>query len=313
MRQGGPRLLLQNRLHSIMRDRILVGLLALFLMALGLPAHAQVFSAGDCRSVLSAEDRSGFQPLPQGELFCGLLADPKAPRSFASALHGSAGDFPARIGAVGIGDRVGVFRWGRTQVDLFGAVFSQFDLGAPSFDLINADYVVGLPLSIRYRGFSGRLRVYHQSSHLGDEFLLRSQVDRENLSFESIELLLSQTLGPVRVYGGGERLISPSPDDLSDLVGHGGLELRPGAALLRVGMLGSARLIGAADLKLIEEQDWEAGVSLRAGLEGGRVERSAVPVSRWQLLFEYYSGPTPYGQFFRRDLTYWGVGLHFTR
>ena len=296
-----------------MRDHLLGGLLAVFLMAVGLPAHAQVFSAGDCRAALSEEDRSGFQPLPQGELFCGLLADPKAPRSFASVLHGSAADFPSRIGAVGIGDRVGVFRWGRTQLDLFGAVFSQFDLGAPSFDLINADYVVGLPLAIRYRGFSGRLRAYHQSSHLGDEFLLRSQVDRENLSFESIELLLSQTLGPVRVYGGGERLISPSPDDLSDLVGHGGLELRPGSSLLRVGMLGSARLIGAADLKLIEEQDWEAGVSLRAGLEGSRVEMPAVPVSRWQVLFEYYSGPTPYGQFFRSELTYWGVGIHFTR
>ena len=107
-----------------MRDHLLGGLLAVFLMAVGLPAHAQVFSAGDCRAALSEEDRSGFQPLPQGELFCGLLADPKAPRSFASALHGSADDFPSRIGAVGIGDRVGVFRWGRTQLDLFGAVFS---------------------------------------------------------------------------------------------------------------------------------------------------------------------------------------------
>jgi hypothetical protein len=287
-------------------------LLALCLLAAG-PAQAQVFSAGDCRAALSPEDRSGFRPLPQGELFCSLLADPKAPRSFASALHGSAGNFPSQIGAVGIGDRFGVFRWGRVQLDLFGAVFSQFDLGAPSFDLVNADYLVGLPLTLRYRGFSGRLRAYHQSSHLGDEFLLRSQVDRENLSFESIELLLSQKIGPVRLYGGGERLLSPSPDDLSDLVGHGGVELRPGAALLRVGMLGSARLVGAADVKLIEEQDWEAGVSLRAGFEVSRSNMPAVPVSRWQLLFEYYDGPTPYGQFFRRDLTYWGVGIHFTR
>jgi hypothetical protein len=291
---------------------LLAGLLVFFALTAA-PAQAQVFSAGDCTADRAPQAQSGFQPLPQGELFCGLLADPKAPRSFASALHGSVEGFPSQIGAVGIGDRVGVFRWGRTQLDLFGAVFSQFDLGAPSFDLINADYVVGLPLTARYRGFSGRLRAYHQSSHLGDEFLLRSQVDRENLSFESIELLLSQELGPVRLYGGGERLLSPSPEDLSELVGHGGLELRPGAALLRVGMLGSARVIGAADVKLIEEQDWEAGVSLRVGLEGSRVEMSSVPVSRWRLLFEYYSGPTPYGQFFRRDLTYWGVGLHFTR
>jgi len=286
---------------------------ALLLVVTGLPVQGQVFSAADCHAVRSHQELSGFQPLPQGELFCGLLADPKAPRSFASALHGSADDFPSQIGAVGIGDRFGVFRWGPVQMSLFGAVFSQFDLGAPSFDLINADYLVGLPLTLRYRSFSGRLRAYHQSSHLGDEFLLRTQVDRENLSFESIELLLSQELGPVRFYGGGERLLSPNPEDLSELVVHGGFELRPGAALLRVGVLGSARFIGAADVKLVEEQDWEAGVSLRAGFEGSRAETPAVPVSRWQVLFEYYSGPTPYGQFFRRDLTYWGVGLHFTR
>ncbi len=48
----------------------------------------------------------------------------------------------------------------------------QFDLSAPSSDLINTDYVVGVPLSWRSGGWSTRVRLYHQSSHLGDEFLL---------------------------------------------------------------------------------------------------------------------------------------------
>ena len=286
-------------------------LVVLFMFLLG-PAQAQVFSAGDCQAALTQDDLSGFQPLPDGQFFCTLLADPKAPRSFASVVDGTAEDFPSRIGAVGIGDGFGLFRWGLVQLSLSGSVFSQFDLGAPSYDLINADYIVGIPVTLRYKGFSGRLRAYHQSSHLGDEFLLRDQVERENLSFESIELILSQEIGPLRLYGGGEHLISPSPEDLASMVAHGGAELRPGVPLFQVGELGSARLIGAGDVKVIEEQDWETGISLRAGIEVTRPEVAESPISRWQLMFEYYDGPTPYGQFFRRDLSYWGVGIHFT-
>ena len=28
--------------------------------------------------------------------------------------------------------------------------------------------------------------------------------------------------------------------------------------------------------------------------------------------FEAYNGPSPYGQFFRRDVRYLGAGIHFT-
>jgi len=57
-------------------------------------------------------------------------------------------------------------------VSLFGAVFAQFNLDTPSFDLLNADYLVGPELTLRHGRWSGRVRFYHQSSHLGDEFLL---------------------------------------------------------------------------------------------------------------------------------------------
>jgi hypothetical protein len=35
------------------------------------------------------------------------------------------------------------------------------------------------------------VRLFHQSSHLGDEFLLRNRVERINLSYESADLKLS--------------------------------------------------------------------------------------------------------------------------
>ena len=152
---------------------------------------------------------------PQDQIFCPTVADPKEARSFVSLLRGTfrSLDDPSgegtTIASVGLGDSFGLVRWGGpapnegVQLDVVGSIFAQFDLGAPSNDLINADYLIGLPLTFRRSGFSTRLRVYHQSSHLGDEYLLRSEdIDRENLSFESVEFLASQELGPAaRVRG----------------------------------------------------------------------------------------------------------------
>ena len=80
------------------------------------------------------------------------------------------------------------------QLDVVGSIFAQFDLGTPSYDLLNSDFVVGFPITMRRGGFSSRLRIYHQSSHLGDEFLLANRIQRVNLSYEGFDLKLSYEL-----------------------------------------------------------------------------------------------------------------------
>lgn len=81
------------------------------------------------------------------------------------------------------------------QVSLFGVVFSQFNLDASSADLLNADYLVGPMLTYRRGPWSARFRIYHQSSHLGDEFLLNyglaNGVQRQNLIIEALDLIVS--------------------------------------------------------------------------------------------------------------------------
>ncbi|HEX6133087.1 MAG TPA: DUF1207 domain-containing protein [Longimicrobiales bacterium] len=270
---------------------------------------------------------SGFHPgevsgtvfLPEGDLFCPLVADPKAERSFISFLRG---EFPSlqagvdvdeelNIGAVGLGDAFPLVRFAGTapgngvQIALVAGIFAQFDLDAESFDLINADYLIGLPVTLRWSGFSSRLRLYHQSSHLGDEFLLRTDVLRENLSFESLELLLSQELGPVRAYAGGEYLFNRDPGTLDETVAHGGLEVR-------AGRLRGVRFVGAVDAKLSEQRDWDPGVSARAGVEVALWRDETHPPRLWAILFEFYDGPSPYGQFFQEQVRWLGVGLHLS-
>jgi len=211
---------------------------------------------------------------------------------------------------VGVGDTFGLFRVGGPdpgegiQLDVMGSIFAQFDLGTQSNDLINADYIVGFPLTFRRHGFSFRAKLYHQSSHLGDEYLLRSdEIVRENLSFESIEFLVSQELSVLRLYAGAEKIFRREPDDLPDSLFHTGVEVRSGRAR-------KVQLLAGVDVKTTELHDWSPAVSGRVGLEFGRPGPEGHPGRLIMLLFEMYQGPSPYGQFFQDDISYLGAGFH---
>jgi Protein of unknown function (DUF1207) len=273
-----------------------------------------------CGAEVHAGEAHGTVAFPQDESFCPLIADPKEIRSFVGVQRGefrTISDPEAAegttLGSVGLGDRFGLLRWGGGkagdgfQIAIAGAIFAQFDLSSRSFDLINADYLVGLPLTFRFSGLTARLRAYHQSSHLGDEYLLRpGSTERENLSFESIEVLLSQELGPLRVYGGGENLFRREPDSVEPRLAHAGIELRTPAA-------GAFALLAGLDMKATQQHDWRPAWSARAGIQIAPAARAGHPLRHLLLLAEYYQGPSPYGQFFQDDIRYAGIALHLIR
>jgi hypothetical protein len=292
-----------------------VGLAIVTLLAAS-RASAQTVDAPRCGAGVHESEATGTVAFPDDQIFCPLIADPKEARSFVSFLRGTfrSLDDPTgegtSIASVGIGDNFGLLRVGGpapgegVQLDVVGSIFAQFDLGAPSNDLINADYIIGLPLTFRRHGFSVRAKLYHQSSHLGDEYLLRNdEIVRENLSFESIELLLSQELGPLRIYGGGERIFRREPAELPDSLFHAGVELRTGRAR-------KVQMLAGVDVKTTELHDWSPAISGRAGFELGRPGPEGHPGRLILLLFEVYQGPSPYGQFFQDDISYVGAGVH---
>lgn len=309
-----------SRCHRIAPMRA-AAVLALTI-AWGRLAHAQDSSAGSyparCGSIGPAAERGKYIALPHGDVFCPLIADPKATRSFVIYQRGNEKDLATDIAAVGIADQFPFFRTGAVrpgdglQLGVAGAVFAQFDVGTASYDLLNADYLIGLPLTFRAGPFSGRARLYHQSSHLGDELLARENAPkRENLSFESAELLFSLDVSALRIYGGAEDFVHRDPSDLPQWLAHGGLELRP-RANIDFGPLAVGRLVAAADVKIVNDTTTRTGVSVRGGFEFARPHDAAAPSRRWSLLAEYYEGPSPYGQFLRHLIHLAGIGVHFT-
>jgi len=181
-------------------------------------------------------------------------------------------------------------------------------MNAPSgsLDLVNADYTVGLLASYRTGRLSGFFRLRHQSSHLGDEFILNSQtpVNRVNLSFEEVDLKLSYDVASwFRIYGGGGMLVGRDPKDLKRGTSQVGVELTSPWTLWD----GKVRPVAYVDAQANERSNWKVANSVKAGIQ---FEDARIGDRKLQLLAEYFSGPSPNGQFYAQNTEWIGLGLH---
>ena len=247
--------------------------------------------------------------LPGGNLFQPLIADPRWPH-FSVAYQNYLGDQELNnVASVTFGESIALYRNrapfdGLWEVGFQAGVFSIFDLDGPSFDLINTDFAGGITASYRVKNFSTFFRIFHQSSHLGDEFLLRNPINRLNLSFEGADLKLSYRFFDwLRLYAGGTYLFDRDPSDLKPWVAQAGIELQSPWRFWG----DSTRLITAADLQHLQEHNWSTEISVRSGLQ---FERPQNFMRKIQLLLEYYNGHSPNGQFFDRKIEYIGTGVH---
>jgi hypothetical protein len=266
----------------------------------------------DCNQTASdtlpvpSEDEIDMRALPEQPMFAPLIADPRQPRFSVSYQEYKISGQTFNASSAAFGEYFGLAagflgQSGSSQVGIQGAVFALFDLDSSSKDLINADYWIGIPIDYRKGAWSYLLRIYHQSSHLGDEFILNNpEVTRINLSYEDIELLASYEWERVRLYGGGGYIIHSEPD----------LEpwhLHSGAEFIHPDAIGGLDWIAAADVQATAELDWDRSYSYRTGFEFKTGSHR-----RLRLLLEYFDGHSPNGQFFRERLRYTGLGLYFS-
>ena len=149
-------------------------------------------------SSLERDEDTDQVSFPAGDVFTPLIAVLKEPQFFVSFINIDSENEDIHGASVGVGHSFGLFRWSGEnpgdgwQLNFFGGVFSLFNMDSSSGDLINTDYLIGFPLTYRHGSYSARFRLYHQSSHLGDELLPGDQApERVNLSVEVADALLS--------------------------------------------------------------------------------------------------------------------------
>ncbi len=212
-----------------------------------------------------------------------LLADPKEPQFFATYLWAHSPRLASRLGSVGLGQTIGLVRGPDWQIAVAAGVFSEFNMRSSTTDLLNTDYVVGLPVTYRRGAFATRFQMFHQSSHLGDEYLVHNHAERVDLTFQAVELLVADE-------SGGNYVFAHSPADLKPGVLHGGLEYRQPRSLLRLGRFATGRLVAGLDAKAIQDQKWQVGWSMVTGLELGDPLAPLGSGRRWSVLLKAYTG-----------------------
>ena len=249
----------------------------------------------------------GYELLPRGELFEPLVADVRWPRFSASHQWRLGTDDFNRVAAVSFGETFAFVRsprhdWGRFEIGMQANLDAIFDLTAPSLDLANEDYFVAIAGAVQLGRVTTQARIYHLSSHLGDEFLISTRLEREGVSFEILDLLTSVPLSSaVRLYAGGGVLLGAN-DDFGPVQLQGGLEWtspnRFASELLTP--------FGGVDLQLRASADWIPEVAVLAGL---RLANPEDDIRRIEIFARYYHGRSPEGQFFRNTIDTLGLGI----
>lgn len=274
------------------------------------------------RGVAGGED-GGTEWFPDSTAFAPLLAAPGEVRlrgSFVVTDRDAppGGDFEgASVEAeVVVGHRMGVLRFqreeeGRPEVTLGFevGVFTRFHMETPEKDLVNADFRVGAPLSLRKGPWEGRLTLLHVSSHLGDDFVNRFDPPPRQVTRDGFELLVARRLLPaLRAYAGGEWNFHVNPG-VERTAARAGLEWDPapegGAPATRSGAgTGGLRAwpFAAAGFRLTSTTERVAGTGA-AGL-ALRVEGVTL-----RLEARGHFGPSPLGQLRDRDEEFLGLGL----
>ncbi|MBI4371054.1 MAG: DUF1207 domain-containing protein [Elusimicrobia bacterium] len=251
---------------------------------------------------------SGLDLLPKSdELFAPLLADPRQVQLLVSYYRLEGQD----ASDVALGHAWGLARW-RTddewfwQWDVEGMAYSRFKLGGGVNEFETVDFFANLPLVARKDGISLKVSLFHESSHLGDDYIRATGNQGFRYSVEGARAQASwEPARFARLYGGAIYLLHtvPSPSRWSL---QSGLELTTDD--LGWSPRVPTRLFLAQDLQWHQRVRWNMDSRTVAGVKIGP-RRPSARALRVQL--GYFDGHSPFGQFFSRREHHAEVSLAF--
>ena len=244
-------------------------------------------------------------------LFPEFLADPRA-IILSAGWRFNDDCFAPNMVDVSYGQACPLYRWTNVfccgdalQLDIQGALWALFDHLNESAPLVNADYYVGFPVTWACGQWSARFRVYHISSHIGDEYLLMNpNFDRRNPSAEYADLYVAYKPNPdMRFFGGYGYILHR---DNSYRVHHNyfGWGLETYMPMFRWN-LSQHCVLGqpyfAMFIRSLEEDHWKEDATYVLGYEFKKYSGCG---GRLRLFLEFHTGASLEGQFSRCQTDY---------
>jgi hypothetical protein len=282
---------------------------------------------------LHAQDDGWGRVLPAGNWFRPPVADPLEPHFGVSLLKtdllsrrgperpawelpdpdDAASDVVAAV-ALGITfPIVSLAEWERGGLVLTGhaGVNARFRIEYPSRDDMGQDWVVGGGVAAAWDEITGRLRIHHRSSHLGDEFMVVTGLAgdaarRIEFGGEAVEATAAYTWDGLRFYGGGSWIFHSNTGAETILAVWG----RDDRYTVQLGADGEwfplaggrVGFNGGVDWQAAQRTNWRGALALAAGVHARNASMLGFTV-RW------FTGPSTMGEFFLTDETYIALEL----
>jgi hypothetical protein len=181
-------------------------------------------------------------------------------------------------------------------------VYGRFSLTDPKSALISTDWVVGINATAALDRWALTLELYHESSHLGDEYGDRFPADRLDWTREVLASWLSYREGVWRFTAGASYVL----DDQLQLPAPGGSLGLDYHGRSRPGLTGHVRPIAGVFVQADAATKWRMSTSAKIGVAFATGNSHDISVG-----IIAHNGLSTQRQFYRQESQYVGMELRF--
>lgn len=262
-------------------------------------------------SVSSIAQRMDF--MPKQNLWQTQTLDPLATQGYGQMAvvydDGSQANYYSASFAFGF--QRSIFSWPKGDERSFdlgfeGAAITQFEWseskGEFRRNILSTDFIIGMPLTWYFKPWTIRLRVYHLSAHMGDDYMIRNEIHnyvRNNNNYEQLDITAVYSLKKWRFsLGAGTILRASQPRD--PLFFSAGTEFlspinKSKTISYYVGFYADTR----------QDNDFRTAINIGSGFQFGKSDRHP-----FKILFTYFNGPLPYSIYQGNPISWFGLGFY---
>lgn len=241
------------------------------------------------------------------DVFSPLLADPREIQLSAQYYR----QYGNNVGDVALGHSWGMSRWYTRdrkwtfQWDIEGMAYSRFLVSGSVNKFETVDFFARVPLEVRHDWASGKFMLFHESSHLGDDYIRDTGNKGFRYSVDGLRGQLSADLTDwARLYGGGIYLLHSVPSPARGSL-QSGFELM--SHDMRYLSHYTFKYYAAQDFQWWENVGWNPNSNSAIGVRLGQPEGHKA----MRLELGYFAGHSPYGQFFLNREHYADIKIAF--
>lgn len=262
----------------------------------------------------SQNPENQIQWLAKGAFFEPLILDPTACITSGGLLRLWEQKSPNKgiYIPVNIGFQQSIFRIQKSEhkgieFGIEGAAFTQFVIKEVDYntylgEIENTDFKASGFINVLLKQWSARLRLFHISSHLADDYILRNHIDSPNpgtVNYEQLDLTTSYQQKFIRYYVGVGAVITPHAVR-ERLSLQSGIYFRKKAVESK-----EIRWAGGIDVKIFEQNNYRPNIKSTFGVELGSTYKTHLGV-----YLEYYNGHLPYSTLEYKKVQWFGVSSY---